>query len=208
MLIFAVLNIKNIKMRFSRLATLAFAFLLALPSWAQQSGKDVVVDYNNPKKYIVGGVHVEGNEYLAPEQILQISGLQKGMEVTVPSEQMSSIVHRLWMQKYFEDVAVAIDSIAPSRDTAFFKIQIIERPRVSKWTFSGVKSGEQKELLERLNLKRGGEFSEYVAKTATGIIKRYYKEKGFLNVKVIHLRRQKGDNRHQGRQKRAASSRP
>ena len=154
-------------MRFSRLATLAFAFLLALPSWAQQSGKDVVVDYNNPKKYIVGGVHVEGNEYLAPEQILQISGLQKGMEVTVPSEQMSSIVHRLWMQKYFEDVAVAIDSIAPSRDTAFFKIQIIERPRVSKWTFSGVKSGEQKELLERLNLKRGGEFSEYVAKTAT-----------------------------------------
>ena len=171
-------------MRFSRLATLAFAFLLTLPSWAQQSGKDVVVDYNNPKKYIVGGVHVEGNEYLAPEQILQISGLQKGMEVTVPSEQMSSIVHRLWMQKYFEDVAVAIDSIAPSRDTAFFKIQIIERPRVSKWTFSGVKSGEQKELLERLNLKRGGEFSEYVAKTATGIIKRYYKEKGFLNVKV------------------------
>ena len=171
-------------MRFSRLATLAFAFLLALPSWAQQSGKDVVVDYNNPKKYIVGGVHVEGNEYLAPEQIIQISGLQKGMEVTVPSEQMSSIVHRLWMQKYFEDVAVAIDSIAPSRDTAFFKIQIIERPRVSKWTFSGVKSGEQKELLERLNLKRGGEFSEYVAKTATGIIKRYYKEKGFLNVKV------------------------
>ncbi len=59
------MNIKNIKMRFSRLATLAFAFLLALPSWAQQSGKDVVVDYNNPKKYIVGGVHVEGNEYLA-----------------------------------------------------------------------------------------------------------------------------------------------
>ena len=171
-------------MRFSRLAALAFAFLLALPSWAQQSGKDVVVDYNNPKKYIVGGVRVEGNEYLAPEQIIQISGLQKGMEVTVPSEQMSSIVHRLWMQKYFEDVAVAIDSIAPSRDTAFFKIQIMERPRVSKWTFSGVKSGEQKELLERLNLKRGGEFSEYVAKTATGIIKRYYKEKGFLNVKV------------------------
>lgn len=66
------MNIKNIKMRFSRLATLAFAFLLALPSWAQQSGKDVVVDYNNPKKYIVGGVHVEGNEYLAPEQIIQI----------------------------------------------------------------------------------------------------------------------------------------
>ena len=157
---------------------------MALPAWAQQSGKDVVVDYNNPKKYIVGGARVEGTNYHSAEQILQISGLQKGMEVTVPSDEMASIVNRLWLQRYFEDVTVAIDSITPSRDTAFFKISIIERPRVSRWTFIGVKSGEEKELLERLNLRRGGEFSEYVAKTATDIIKRYYKEKGYLNVDV------------------------
>ena len=171
-------------MRFYRLAALVTAFVLSLPMWAQQAGKDVVVDYNNPKKYIVGGVRVEGNNYFSPEQILQITGLQKGMEVTVPSEEMSSIVSRLWAQRYFEDVAVVVDSIAPSRDTAFFKIAIMERPRVSRWTFSGVKSGEQKELMERLNLRRGGEFSDYVAKTSSDIIKRFYKEKGFLNVKV------------------------
>ena len=159
-------------MRYSRFATLLLALVLTLPAWAQQAGKDVVVDYNNPKKYIVGGVKVEGNSYFSPEQILQITGLQKGMEVTVPSEELSSIVNRLWMQRYFEDVAVAIDSIGPSRDTAFFKVSIMERPRVSRWTFSGVKSGEQKELMERLNLRRGGEFSEYVSKTATDIIKR------------------------------------
>ena len=171
-------------MRFCRLAALVSAFVLSLPMWAQQAGKDVVVDYNNPKKYIVGGVRVEGNNYFSPEQIIQITGLQKGMEVTVPSEEVSSIVSRLWAQKYFEDVAVAVDSITPSRDTAYFKIAIMERPRVSRWTFSGVKSGEQKELLERLNLRRGGEFSDYVAKTSSDIIKRYFKEKGFLNVKV------------------------
>ena len=81
-------------------------------------------------------------------------------------------------------MAIAIDSITPTRDTAFFKICITERPRVSRWTFTGVKSGEQKELMERLNLRRGGEFSDYVAKTATDIIKRYYKEKGFLLTEV------------------------
>ena len=183
MLIFAVLNIRY-KMRYNRIITLLFAMVLAFPAWAQQTGADVVVDYNNPKKYIVGGTKVEGNTYFSQEQIIQITGLQKGMEVTVPSEEMSSIVDRLWKQRYFEDVAVVIDSLAPSRDTAFFKISIIERPRVSRWTFSGVKSGEQKELMERLNLRRAGEFSEYVSKTATDIIKRYYKEKGFLNVKV------------------------
>ena len=171
-------------MRFCRIFYITFLLAMALPAWAQQSGKDVVVDYNNPKKYIVGGARVEGTNYHSAEQILQISGLQKGMEVTVPSDEMASIVNRLWLQRYFEDVTVAIDSITPSRDTAFFKISIIERPRVSRWTFSGVKSGEEKELLERLNLRRGGEFSEYVAKTATDIIKRYYKEKGYLNVDV------------------------
>ena len=171
-------------MRVRQIIYLAFLMLLSTPVWAQQSGRGVEVDYNNPKKYIVGGVKVEGNNYFSPDQIIQITGLQKGLEVTVPGEELSSIVNRLWHQRYFEDVAVVVDSLAPSRDTAFFKIAIIERPRVSRWTFSGVKSGEEKELQERLSLRRGGEFSEYVAKTSSDIIKRYYKEKGFQNVEV------------------------
>ena len=171
-------------MRICRIALLMLLLALTLPLRAQQSGEDIVVDYNNPKKYIVGGVKVEGTKYFSQDQILQIAALQKGMEVTVPSEAMSGIVQRLWMQRYFEDVSVAIDSITPSRDTAFFKVCIVERPRVSRWTFSGVKSGEEKELMERLNLRRGGEFSDYVAKTSSDIIKRYYKEKGFSNVEV------------------------
>ncbi len=171
-------------MRISKIVLTSLLLLMAYASWGQQKGDDVTIDYNRPRKFIVGGVGVEGNNYLSPDQILQVTGLQKGMEVTVPSEEMTSIINRLWLQKYFEDVAVVVDSIVPATDTAFFKIRIIERPRVSRWTFSGVKSGEEKELLERLNLKRGGEFSEYVAKTSSDIIKRYYKEKGFHNVKV------------------------
>ena len=171
-------------MRLYRLICLTLLLALSSPVWAQQSGADVTVDYNNPKKYIIGGVTIEGNDHVSKEQLIQLSGLQEGMEVTVPSEEMTNIVKRLWAQRYFDDVSLVIDSIAPTRDTAFFKISIIERPRVSRWTFSGVKSGEEKELLERLNLRRGGEFSDYVAKTSTDIIKRYYKEKGFYNVKV------------------------
>ena len=167
-------------MKVRQIVLLLLLTLMAVPAMAQE----VEIDYNNPKKYIVGGVKVEGNHYFSPEQIIQISGLQPGIEVTAPGEEISSIVNRLWLQKYFEDVAVVIDSLAPAKDTAFFKIAIIERPRVSRWTFSGVRSGEEKELLERLNLRRGGEFSDYVSKTASDIIKRYYKEKGFLNCEV------------------------
>lgn len=167
-----------------RTVFLVLMAVLSFPAMAQLSQDEITVDYNSPKKYVVGGIEVEGNHYFSPDQIIQVSGLQKGLSITVPGDDVSSIVDRLWLQRYFEDVAVVIDSIAPSRDTAFFKICITERPRVSRWTFSGVKSGEQKELLERLNLRRGGEFSDYVAKTATDIIKRYYKEKGFLLTEV------------------------
>ena len=171
-------------MKVFRMAVTVLALVLSFPVWAQTRGSDVVVDYNNPKKYIVGGVKVEGNSYYSSEQILQVAGIRENMEVTVPSEDMSAIVNRLWLQRYFEDVSLAIDSIAPSRDTAFFKISLVERPRVSRWVFSGVKSGEEKELRERLNFRRGSEFSEYVSKTSVDIIKRYYKEKGVLNVGV------------------------
>jgi len=161
----------------------AVAFLSCAFSVSGQEYK-VEVDYNRPSKYIVGGVSVEGNSYFSAQQIIQLTGLQKGMEITVPGEDVSGIVRRLWLQRYFEDVAFVVDHLGETPDSAYFKIVIKERPRVSRWTFSGVKSGEKKELQERLNLRRGGEFSEYVEKTASDIIKRYYAEKGFIKASV------------------------
>ena len=172
-------------MRLCRTILLAACLIAVVASaYAQQRGPEVKVDYNNPKKYIVGGVSVEGNNYLNADQIIQLTGLQKGLEVDVPGDLVSSIVKKLWLQRYFEDVALSIDHLSENLDTAFFKISIVERPRVSRWTFSGVKTSEQKDLMERLNLRRGGEFSDYVSKTSVGIIERYYKEKGFQLVKV------------------------
>ena len=149
---------------------------------AQQTG--VEVDYNHPQKYIVGGVSVKGNSTFTSERIISLTGLEKGMEVTVPGEELSGVVKRLWLQRYFEDVELSVDHLSPGRDSVYLTISIQERPRVSRWTFSGVKSGEQKDLQEWLNLRRGGEFSDYVEKTSKDIIKRYYAEKGFLNCSV------------------------
>lgn len=144
----------------------------------------IEIDYNSPRKYIVGGVKVEGNHYFNEHQILQQTGLQTGQEITVPGEDVTGIVKRLVAQRYFEDVAVVLDSLNAPSDTAWFKIVVRERPRVSRWTYSGVKSGEKKDLGERLNLRPGREFSEYVKNTSVDIIKRYYKEKGYLKVEV------------------------
>ena len=169
-------------MRIGKIFAMAVLLVLPLLAGAQETG--VQVDYNSPKKYLVGGISVEGNSYFSDDAIVQLTGLQKGMEITVPSEDVSSVVKRLWLQRYFEDVALDIDHLSAGGDSLYLVIRIKERPRVSRWTFSGVKSGEKKDLQERLNLRRGGEFSEYVESTSASIIKRYYAEKGFINCKV------------------------
>ncbi len=169
-------------MKIRKIFALSALLFSAIMSFAQEGG--VEVDYNRPVKYKVGGVSVDGNNYFSESQIISLTGLQKGMEVTVPSEELSGIVRRLWLQGYFEDVSMEIDHLSADRDSAFLKILVSERPRVSRWSFSGVKSGEKKDLQERLNLRRGGEFSDYVKKTSSDIIKKYYAEKGFLDCKV------------------------
>ena len=161
---------------------LVLIVVLALVGITLRAQSSVEIDYAHPRKYTVGGVGVEGNQYFSENQILQLSGLREGMEITVPGDDVTGIVRRLVAQKYFEDVAVRIDSV--KADSAWVKVVIRERPRVSRWIYTGVKSGEKKDLQERLNLRPGREFSDYVRNTSTDIIKRYYKEKGFNNVKV------------------------
>jgi len=166
----------------NRLAIVIALSLFALQLPAQETG--IEVDFNRPQKYIVAGVEVDGNTYFSDDQIIQISGLRKGMEVTVPSEELSSVVKRLWLQRFFEDISLNVDHLNATADSAYFKLVVKERPRVSRWSFSGVKSGEKKEIQEKLNLRRGGEFSEFVERTTADIIKRYFAEKGFLKTEV------------------------
>jgi outer membrane protein insertion porin family len=171
-------------MTVKRFICAAILLLAGVSLRAQLTRSSIEIDYSHPQKYIVGGVGVEGNQYFNERQILSFTGMQEGMEVTVPGDDITGVVSRLVAQRYFEDVAVVVDSLCPSRDTAWFKIVVRERPRVSRWTFSGVKNGERKDLQERLNLRAGREYSDYVKNAAVDIIKRYYKEKGFLQVKV------------------------
>ncbi len=166
------------KMRIGRILTLLA--LLLVPVLCRAQGTGVEVDYTHPRAYYIGGLSVTGNTYFNAQQIISQTGLRVGMAVEVPGEDISGAVRRLWLQRYFEDVEIVLDSLNATRDSAWFSINIKERPRVSRWSFSGVKSNERKDIEERLNLRRGGEFSEYVEKTSADIIKRYFAEKGFL----------------------------
>ena len=162
-------------MNFKRSFSIALLALTTSLAFAQ-----VEVDYTRPRKYIVGDVAVEGNTYFSSNQIVSQTGLLKGREVTIPGDDITSAIKKLTTRGFFEDVGIYVDHFSPARDSVYLTIKIMERPRVSKYTYTGIKSSEKKDLQERLNLRRGGEFSDYVKESSIGIIKRYYAEKGYL----------------------------
>lgn len=163
---------------------LFFSLLMPYGLLAQgvKPGNSINVDYGEPKKYIIGDISVSGIKAIRPEKVLSITGMSKGAEITIPSEETSSMLKRIWAQKVFSEVALQIDSV--KNDTVYLNIHLVERPRVSRWDFTGIKNGEKNELQDRLKLRRGSELSDYLIKASSDIIRRYYVEKGFLNTEV------------------------
>lgn len=151
---------------------------------------DVVVSYERPQRYVIGGIEVTGMKYLSPDQILALSGLKVGQSVVLPSMDVSDGLRRISMQQsYFSDIALYIDSLSARRDTAYLRLDLQQRPRVSRWSFRGVKNSEQSDLRERMNLKRGAAISEYMVRSNMEVIKDYYKEKGFIKADVSVIQR-------------------
>lgn len=151
----------------------------------QVAGSDgISVDYGKPQTYVIGGVIVTGNKYLDSGRIRAMADLKPGSSITIPGEEISAKLSAILNQKKFSDVGIYIDSISETRDTVWLRIDVKERPRVSAWLYHGIKKSEQDDLKEKLNLKRGGELSEYVISSSTGVIRNYFKEKGYNNVKV------------------------
>ena len=156
----------------------------ALFAQEQTEEGDIVVDYSKPQTYVIGGVRITGNKFLDNGRILSIVGYRIGDKITIPSEDVALRLSRILAQKHFRDAGFYIDSLSVARDTVWLRVDVKERPRVSAWSYHGVKKSEQDDLKEKLNLKRGGELSEYVISSSTGVIKNYYKEKGYNDVKV------------------------
>ena len=69
-------------------------------------------------------------------------------------------------------------------DSLDLEVFLKERPRVYNWAFEGISKGKQKDLLEKLKLKRGSELSDYVIDKNKKLIRDYWSEKGFRNTEV------------------------
>lgn len=133
------------------------------------------------QRYYIRQVNINGVKYLVPDMIKASAGLIEGDSVYLPSNFISNAITRLWSQRLFSDVKIGAEIEGDSLDLEVF---LKERPRVFSWNFEGITKGKQKDLIDKLKLKRNSELSDYVIDKNKRLIKAYWAEKGFRNAEV------------------------
>ena len=148
-----------------------------------QIGNDMSeIDYSLPREYEIGGITVTGVKYLDPQVLVMISGLQPGETIEVPGDKITSAIRKLWDQGLFEDVSITATTKIGKK--IFLNIDLKERPRISKFSFRGVKKSEAEELRKKINLTRGDVATEHTYTKTRRIIEDYFYDKGFHNTVV------------------------
>lgn len=141
------------------------------------------LDYSSPTQYEIGGIRVEGTEYLDKKVLVSLSGMMVGDIITIPGQEVSSAVKNLWQQHLFTDISIEIDYILG--DLVFLIINLQELPRLSKYSITGVKNGEIEELRKKINLRAGSIFTESDRLNVVQKIQSFYIEKGFYNATAV-----------------------
>jgi outer membrane protein insertion porin family len=139
--------------------------------------------YKNPKPYTIAQIRFEGNLHYDAERLSNMSGLRQGKTITIPGDDVSSAIQKLWKQKVFSDVQiVALKTIGSD---IWLKVIVKEKEKLSRYGFRGDPSkSEADNLREALALKKGMRVDENTIHRIKRVTKSYYINKGFYNCKV------------------------
>jgi outer membrane protein insertion porin family len=142
-----------------------------------------ISDYSSPFEYTIAEITVTGIKYLDKNTLISISGLELGERITIPGEDISSAIKKLWKQGLFSDIS--IDIIKIEDENIFLNILLKEHSKLAKFNFKGkIKKHDITELKEQLKLMRGKVLSENIINNSIYTIKLYFKDKGYNNIKV------------------------
>jgi outer membrane protein insertion porin family len=146
------------------------------------SAQDVSFDYGNSKKYYIKEIKVSGIKYLDPTVLISVSGISVGDSITVPGDDITKSIRKLWNQGLFSDVSFSATKI--DGEDIYLNLFLQERPRISSISYTGVRKTEADDIKELLKLRAGGQITESIIENSIRLIKKHFGDKGFLNTKV------------------------
>ncbi len=173
------------RLRYLPITLLLLAFLgFGNGAFAQiQIGDDLSeIDYSRPQKYEIGGIVVDGAKYVDATMLSLIANLRVGETISIPGDEISTGIKKIWEQGLFEDVAINATDFVGNK--VFLQIVIKEKPRVSRFSFTGIKKSEADDIRNKINVSRGDIATDHLLTKTTRIIEDYYYDKGFYNVDI------------------------
>ncbi len=135
-----------------------------------------------PKVYEIAGIKVTGVPDVEDYVIIGYSGLSVGEKIEIPGEAISTAVKRFYKQGLYSKVEINLEKTVG--DKAWLEIALKQQPRMAELRFNGVKSGEKKDLLERLGVEKGQQLTPNIVARIVQVVKQFYSDKGFKNVVV------------------------
>ncbi|WP_300026260.1 POTRA domain-containing protein [uncultured Maribacter sp.] len=138
--------------------------------------------YEDGKSYILGGLDVTGLQSYNEQTVKTYTGLRVGQPITLPGEQISEVIKKLWGLELFSEIDIFITNI--EENTVFLELNIIERPTLSNVKFYGVKKGKVEGLIKDTDLKKGKKITESLISNSKNYIANKYKKQGYLNADV------------------------
>ncbi len=157
---------------------------VAISAFAQDDLKSQLktLDYSQPKEYEIGGVTISGVQYLDQNVLLYLTGLEIGNKITIPGDEITDAVTKLWEQGLFSDIQVSLTKVI--NDRAFIDIYLVERPRLARFSFLGIKKSEADDIRDLIKLVKGTQVTENVLMNSEKFIKDYFTDKGFRDIEV------------------------
>jgi len=140
------------------------------------------INYERPVEYVIGGITVSGVEFVDKNVIIMLSELDLGTKIKVPGDDVTGAIRKLWNQGLFENISISATKIQGNK--IFLDINLRERPRLSKFSFQGIRKAEADDLREKINLSRGDVVTDHLMIRTKNIIKKHYASKGLLNANV------------------------
>ncbi|GMN10701.1 outer membrane protein assembly factor BamA [Croceitalea sp. MTPC9] len=138
--------------------------------------------FEDGKKYILGGLEVTGLQSYNEQTVKTYTGLRVGQSITIPGDEVSAVIKKLWSLELFSDVSMYQTKI--EGDKIFLELNILERPTLSKVTVYGVKKRKIDEIIDDTDLKKGKKITESLIANTKGYLENKYRKQGYLNANV------------------------
>ncbi|MFC3334387.1 BamA/OMP85 family outer membrane protein [Flavobacterium palustre] len=159
----------------------ALLTLVFLGSFSQIKAQDRV-PFDQGKKYILAKVELTNKISFNDQTVVTFAGLQKGQEITVPGEEISSAIKKLGKLGLFDEISFYVNRI--ENDSIYLDLDIKELPKLNDVKFVGVKKSKTEALIKDNSLTKGKVVNENLITTTKNYIENKYKKDGFFNTKV------------------------